>query len=176
MKLAGVIALLGLAFLGYEKFLDGSFVNPIVVHDMPRVEVPYDTNYFTPIPFGSVLGIYQIKTDKESYKPGEEVFVYLTLCKYREITPTVRWSFINDTVADLGPRIGQLYEPGCYKNKRISIGSVPDELRSSLPGSKYQLHGTITYSVNPIRKVSYLLVSNYFTIDHSEIGEGITTP
>lgn len=154
-----------LMFLGYEKFFDGTIIDPVEKINMPQAEISYGTEYFTPMPQGQVLGIYQVSTDKNSYKPGEEILVSLSLCHNRRITPTVRWSFINDIAAALPARSGNITEIGCYKNIRVPIGRLPDEFSAALPSSKYQLHGTVDFQVNPIRKVSYLVVSNFFTVE-----------
>jgi hypothetical protein len=164
LKICLWIIVIGVAFLVYDKFLDGTVFNKVTVYNLPEVKNQLDTKYFTPMPIGDVMGIYLVQTDKTSYAPGDEVFAYVSFCKYRNLTPVVRWQFINDIVGDLGYRMGQVVEPGCYKNIKVFIGKVPDELSSAFPNAQYSLHGTIIHQVNPFRKISFLLISNFFTI------------
>lgn len=164
MKISLWVIILGLLFLGYEMFLDGTLVKPVIKYNLPKASLPYDTVYFTPSPVGGVEGIYEVRTELDAYAPGEEVYITQDVCRYRLTPTTVQWTFVNDTIASLQPRPGALTDIGCYKNVRIPIGRVPDELSSSLPGSKYQLHGAITLQPNPFRKITYLLISDYFTI------------
>lgn len=160
------IIVASLALLTYDMFLDGTVFNPVTTYLLPTVETPVDSAYFSPMPVGAVAGIYQVKTDKDSYKPGDTVYVFLSFCKHTDETPVVRWSFINDIVGDLGYRQGKIYEPGCYTNVKVPIGNVPSELSVASEKSHYSLHGIVTHAVNPFRKISYLLISNTFTINN----------
>ena len=163
-NIALLIIVFGLLFWGYDIFLDGTVFNKVTVYNLQKIDTQLGSAYFTPMPIGSVVGMYQVQTDKTTYAPGEEVYAFVSFCKYRNLTPVVRWQFINDVIGDLGYRQGQVVEPGCYKNIKIPIGKIPDELSAASPDAQYQAHGTVTHIVNPFRKVSYLLVSNFFTI------------
>ena len=159
-----VVIAIGLLILGYDSFIDGTIISPAETVKMPAYKLAYDSSYFSPNPMGTVSGVYAVQTDKDSYAPGEAVYVRLTLCRYRNVPTTVRWTYTNDILASTLPREGQISETGCYIDEKVLIGTVPDELSNAYVGSRYNLHGTVNLKVNPFRTVSYLLISNFFTI------------
>ena len=160
------VIVISLLVYAYLIFLDGTVINPVDVYDQPKIETITGSDYFTPMPMGDVGGVYSAKTDKLSYKEGEEVFITLSFCKYRgDQAPIVKWSFIDDRVVSLDYRNGNISETGCYRNIRVLVGTIPPANQFS-DSSKISLHGTISYKkINPFRTVSYLIISNNFSIE-----------
>ena len=165
----GVIAL-GALFLFYQAFLDGTVINPVVVHNMPTYSESdvLQTGTFSPIG-STVVGSYKVQTEKTSYKLGDGIFGYFSLCSYTRLVPIVQWTFVNDIAQATSPRSGTLIVPGCYKNIKVFMATVPLEFKDSSPGSKYRLYGEVTFAVNPIRKISYMFVSNSFSVSNQKV-------
>jgi len=163
---ASLIAIVaGAGFMLEQMYLDGTVINPVVSHDMQTADMALVPMTGTFAPDGStVAGSYQITTEKTSYAPGDYIFAHFTLCLHRMITPLVQWTFVNDIAQALAPRTGNIVATGCYTNVRIQIAQVPDEFREAFANSEYRLYGTVTYKVNPFRKITYTYVTNEFKI------------
>ena len=135
------VIVLGLAFIFYQMFLDGTGFNPIVTHQMPLADLMALPSTGTFDPNGAALaGSYSIMTDKSTYHPGDYVFVYFDLCIYRNVTPMVQWYFVNDIAQALTPRRGTLGVLGCYKNIKVMVATVPDEFGQYSTGNRYRLY------------------------------------
>ena len=160
----------GLLFLGYQRFLDGAAVRPVDVYKMfpPSADPTTDsfTSSYSVGVLGDVIGAYSVKTDKTSYKIGEDIYLTLNFCHNRPITPIVQFTFVDSVITALPARQGDTQPLGCYTDSKVIAAKVPPQLALTPSDTKYQLRGVISYRANPLRKVSYLLVSNIFNINH----------
>ena len=159
-----VVILFGTLFLGYEFLLDGTVFNPVVKYYLPVYKGP-DASFIQPSPIGNIAGIYAVQTDKTSYKIGEPIHIKNDFCKLNNDTPQVRVSLVDTVVTSTNFSPGAITEAKCYHNTDINITTISDKVASaSLEKDEYRAYVEVVHTINPFRKISYILVSNYFTV------------
>lgn len=131
-----IIVTLGLALFSYWLFLD-AVVNP-------------------PLTFNNDPLNYEI--DKQVYKRGENVNVYVDFCKNREATGRTTWRLV-DTVQFFFPEKTSSAAPGCYEGW-LTIATIPQVVATGT----YHLEGTGYVSINPLKEVQYEYKTEQFLI------------
>jgi len=160
--------LVGSLFLLFERFLDGSIFNPVDIIRQPAIIDPFD---FTPLSMtavaGEIVGGYQVSTDRTDYAVGDTIYIVMTFCHKRNLQSVTQWTFLNSEITTLvAKKPSENLKVDCYSDKKIEVGKIPPSLALTKSGTLYQLKGTINYSVNPIRRISYVLLSNSFVVKH----------
>lgn len=95
--------------------------------------------------------------DKSEYRQGEVAYYTVKFCKYSEAPVTVNKQYIDGLIFTVdSPRA--VLAQGCHTTK------VPITIPDTLPTGKYQLKVTASYKVNPIRIITKVNYSNWFTV------------
>lgn len=129
-----IITFFALVF-SYFAFIDGSFIRP-------------------------VIKISELQTTKDTYEPGDYVYVRTSYCKYRNIPALVEWILINSQLHFYTPEVRNIVEIGCKEKILLPVEKLPNMIE---PG-KYHFAGNLTYPVNPIRKIVIPLRTNDFEV------------
>lgn len=111
----------------YWAFLDGDLINPVIKFEDQ----------------------FSIKTEKESYSPGELVRVYMSFCKYRNITPMFQTALINGSLHLYTSEYRSSGIVGCREDVLTDYEFLPPDIR---PGV-YHFNRVLKYKVNPIREI-----------------------
>jgi hypothetical protein len=111
--------------------------------------------------FNKVLTIVpeNVKTDKAVYHPGDYIQVTWSICKNRQLSAFVNFSFINEIIIVV-PEIKRNLPVGCYFDKPIFQIKIPDCIHTG----DFYLKGTVSYVVNPLNTVIFPVESNHFQI------------
>ena len=158
---------LGGLFLCYEYFVDGILFNRVDEIREPIILDPFDKIPFSIGATGEIIDGYQVRTDKPEYQVGDTVYIVMTFCHRRDLQAITQWTFLNSEITTLvAKKPMEVLKKDCYSDKKIEVGKIPPSLALTKTGTLYQLRGAITYAVNPLKKISYLLLSNSFTIRH----------
>lgn len=96
----------------------------------------------------------------EQVRPGESLFVETDFCKKTDKASVISLQLHSaDNLYLLPPVHGALPE-GCYKHQN-ALAQIPEDIK---PGT-YVLHVEITFSVNPLRDISYNFDTEPFIIE-----------
>ena len=99
-----------------------------------------------------------LKVLNKTVKAGE-VLVYSTdYCKFTNIIPEVKKTFVNDIIYSIPTGTVLAKEKGCR------IINVQIDVPKNLPPSRYILKITYEYQVNPIRKVNIYVQTELFEV------------
>jgi len=82
-------------------------------------------------------------TNQKVYQSGDDVVVYVELCRYTDVPFTLSLEYRNSLVFSVPEMLRPGSHPGCY-DINTSVGSIPD----SLPPGMYVLHGKAVYEIN----------------------------
>jgi hypothetical protein len=96
--------------------------------------------------------------DKQEYKPGESLYLTVDFCRYSNIVPEIRRSFVDGVVYNLHSTVSPSNEIGCFV-RQVGI-TVPTTLN---PGT-YYITTNFRYKVNPIRTIEIITVSQKFQV------------
>lgn len=136
--LTGFVLLTGITAF-YWAFFDGDIVHKVIEFENPT----------------------QLKPEKDTYRPGELVRVYMTFCKYRNVTPTFESAIVNQVLTPYPPRQGTLGTTGCYKDLLVDLETIPVNAH---PGT-YHFNRVLHYPSNPLRSITVELRTTNFTIN-----------
>jgi hypothetical protein len=126
-------------FYGYKRFLDGTVINPVMM---------YDTR--------------SLRADKEVYRPGEVVSVFLDLAKLRDVPGRITWSLVDGRVFPYATRELR-YPVGSYE-KWVALDKERLPTSNLVPDGAYHFEAVVEKDVNPFRTVYYRLVTDSFKI------------
>ncbi len=129
------------ALFGYWYFIDGVIVNPPIV---------------------DLVDSTQLKTDKTTYHLGEEVGVFNSFCKNRDIPAQIDARFMDDMIVSMAT-ISKNIPVGCYGVKKpymLDIAKVPSGVTSGL----WHLEYTVSIRVNPVKTIVLTRRTHDFTI------------
>lgn len=123
-------------FFGYLYFIDGAFV--------PE------------------LDISSLHTTKESYNRGEQVQTISDFCKHKEVPLTFTWTLYDDDAPPVvyKPKSPPGVSAGCYKGRISNVEVLPEYIA---PGM-YHFENTISYQINPIKTIQYVIKTNNFEV------------
>lgn len=124
------------AILFFNRYLDGDYYNPVLT-------------------FKDNVAV----TDKTEYRSGDVVFVHWDFCKHRNLISKINISMIDDIVLTL-PEVEQNIPVGCYEGKTVFQMKIPEIVHAGM----FKTHVSLTYEVNPMRTITYQLVSEPFKI------------
>jgi hypothetical protein len=136
--LVSVIVLLSL-WTTYEKYFDGTIINPVIKIDNPLA----------------------IPTDKSVYHPGDTVQVEMSFCKYRNIPAAVDTSLVDTYIKTYPEEYRSIAQTGCFKNVFIAWNMIPTD---ATVGRDYYFARKLTYHVNGLRDVVVQLQTTPFTV------------
>jgi len=102
-----------------------------------------------------------LKTDKPVYHPGDNIFIFNSLCKNREYEARTTWRLYNETVITFPDKGTQLSSIGCFDNKKFLVGIVPPY---ALPGV-HHLEGTTAIKISRFRTVYFSFRSVDFLVE-----------
>jgi hypothetical protein len=131
-----VIAL-GLVYLFYAVFLDGTVARPIV---------SFETTQF--------------QTTQLTYHAGDVVNVCISFCKYRKITARIQYSLVDTYLKTYPEKVGGVLEIGCFDNVIFAIEQIPLD---TIPG-RYHFSGKNIYRANGLRDVEIDISTNEFEV------------
>jgi len=166
-KIALVIIVVCGLFLAYSRWIDGTILfAPDEIKIGQVVNLTNVQPYFGGPIAGEIVGAFRVNSDKEVYKVGEEVNLLLGFCHRRNLTPVILSYFVNDSVTVLPLRPSPEIKTGCYDEFKLPVGKIPPLFALSPPKTLYQIRVIMTYTINPIKKVSYLLIGPAITVSH----------
>jgi hypothetical protein len=93
----------------------------------------------------------------KTVKNGEYLQMHQNSCKYMDIESNINRQYIDSIVYQVPPSTNNR-PMGC--SEKIEYVYVP----KTLPAGNYYLNTVISFSVNPIRKIKYTVISDTFTI------------
>lgn len=131
------IIFLGVLVFGYLYFLDGAFTPEI--------------------------NISSLVTTKERYVRGDMVQVKASFCKRRESPISFQWTLYDDEVPPIPykEKSASGVTKGCYEDRVSNVEIIPKYV---VPG-KYYFENRITYQINPVKSVEYIIKTNTFIIE-----------
>lgn len=131
-----VVIVFGIVFLGYLYFIDGTF-NP-------------------------ELNISSLRTTQDTYNRGDLVQMQIDFCKQKDVPLTFTWTLYDDDAPPVTykPKTVRGVASGCYKGRVTNIEILP---RYIAPG-KYHFENNISYEINPIKSVDYIIKTNTFNV------------
>lgn len=98
-----------------------------------------------------------ILNENKTVKSGDLIRLRQVQCKYLDIGATINRQFIDTLVYQVNTVM--THRPlGCHDS--VELVRVP----VVLPSGSYRIRTTISYNVNPIRTVSYTIVTEQFNI------------
>ena len=127
------ILILSLLFIGYFSYL--AF--------FPFNVIKYDTTTLPVI--------------NKEVSQGENLYYVLGYCKYMNIIPDVKKSFVNDLLYNLPPS-NPITFVGC--RNQTNFINIPAEL----PLGKYRMNIDVTYKINFLQSRHYQLQTEEFTV------------
>lgn len=120
--------------LGWLLFVDGTLVNPVIVHESEVLE-----------------------TDRGFYKPGDIVYAKMEFYKARNIVGELRWNLVDGRIFPYAPRA--IAMPVGIVEKWVPVEKLP-----GCESGEYHFEGIASYRVNPIRVVTVKLRTKPFNI------------
>lgn len=137
------VLIVGMALLlAYWNVLDGTRIRPIIKFDQTL----------------------NLKTEKDVYRAGDIVRVYLSYCKYRDLDASFTTALIDHSLTLYGtedlPQTGNSHITGCVKDRLVDWETIPP---TAYP-STYHFTRLIKYQSNPARIVEFRLQTQNFEI------------
>lgn len=135
VAITSLIIFIGLGVTIFYSIIDG------VYYKKPLV---FDSNILT--------------TDKQVYKPGDQIWLTWNLCKNRPSTAIVNFAFINEVVVAM-PEITRNLPVGCYDQPIFNF-KIPECIHEG----DFIMKGTVVYHINPMKTITYDVQSTTFII------------
>lgn len=124
---------------GYARFIDGTYTRKII----------------------SYKNQYKIQTVKSVYAPGEMIQGYVSFCKYRDVTPHITDSLVDDYLHTTPEYFSTYGSTGCRDNLIVNFQIVPPEL----PSGTYHFIRKLEYESNPLKTVTETLITVDFKVN-----------
>lgn len=155
----GLVVFSGLLFITlclafFITQLDGDYINPIIVFNVPHR--PSQPVYSQDTPCLPLQETH--KTTKVIYHVGDMVEAYINIDKFREIPGIIQWSLMDKRYYPYVARRGVL--PIGDVEQIVQIERIPDHV----PPGKYYFSGTVSYHVNRWRWVHFAIKTNCFEV------------